>query len=163
MKSYPYSKARRDFGSIVRKVSSGEAVTITRAGVPHVAIIPVDRYLRLRGEAQLRDATGDLIQAFTSFPTENATVLPEAFMGALGASLSDLASWSGGDELTILSSPDNETLQVFLRACLEALVHMQTAWAGSLAEIMALFKSEPLKEFEGRTALALVSHGRART
>jgi len=103
---------------------------------------------------------GALMSYLRDVDASPVSISPRRYSHVLRLELQDLAAQAHVHRSTISRAPDSETIQRFLRETLRVL-RAATDVAGDVERAIYWFKNEPLREFDYKTAQALVSQGRA--
>lgn len=159
---YRFHKARRNMGSLLRKVSSGESVTIVCRGKPAVIMMSVDAYRHALLQAASPSALQDDSLASPSMASA-AVVSPDLFMAEFRLTLEDLAGFAKVDQAIVVRSPLDPTLQAFMKDCHRVVAVMQEISGRPRAYGVNWLRDDPVQTFRESTALELVSQGRVRS
>ena len=90
-------------------------------------------------------------------------VSPDTFMHEFQLSLEQLARLSSIDQATITGSPDDPTVQTFMRDCHRVVAMVQEISGRPRAYGVNWLRDDPLQTFRGSTALEVVSQGRVKS
>ncbi len=159
---YRFHRARRNIGSLLRKVSRGESVTIVYRGKPAVIMMSVDAYRHALLQAASPSAAREESLEHPSMASA-AGVSPDLFMAEFRLTLEELAGFAKVDQATVVRTPLDPALQTFMRDCHRVVAMMQAISGRPRAYGVNWLRDEPVQAFRGSTALELVSQGRVGT
>jgi len=162
MPIYRFHRARRNMGSLLRKVSNGEVVTIVLRGKPAVIMMSIDAYRHALSQAASPSAAQEDSLESPSMGSA-AVVSPDRFMAEFRLTLEELAGFAKVDQAIVVRSPLDPTLQAFMRDCHRVVAMMQDISGQPCAYGVNWLRDEPVQTFRGFTALELVSQGRVGT
>ena len=159
---YRFHRARRNMGSLLRKVSHGESVTILCRGKPAVIMMSVDAYRHALLQAASPSASQHDSPQSPSMASA-AGVSPDLFMAEFRLTVEQLAAFAKVDQAIVVRSPHDPTLQTFMRDCQRVVAMVQEISGRPRAYGVNWLRDEPVQTFRGSTALELVSQGRVGT
>lgn len=158
---YRFHRARRNMGSLLRKVSNGESVTILCRGKPAVIMMSIDAYRHALLQAASPSAAQE--DSMESPSVASAVVSPDLFMAEFRLTVEQLAGFAKVDQATVVRIPLDPTLQAFMRDCHRVVTMMQEISGRPRAYGVNWLRDDPVQAFRGSTALELVSQGRVGT
>lgn len=159
---YRFHRARRNIGSLLRKVSRGENATILWRGTPAVIMMSIDAYRHALSQAASPSAAQEDSLESPSMASA-AVVSPDLFMAEFRLTVEQLAGFAKVDQATVVRSPHDPTLQTFMRDCHRVVTMMQEISGRPRAYGVNWLRDEPVQAFRGSTALERVSQGRVGT
>lgn len=159
---YRFHRARRNRGSLLRKVSNGESVTILCRGKPAVIMMSVDAYRHALLQAASASAAQEDSMESPSMASA-AGVSPDLFMAEFRLTLEQLAGFAKVDQATVVRSPNDPTLQTFMRDCQRVVAMMQEISGRPRAYGVNWLRDDPVQAFRGSTTLELVTQRRVRS
>lgn len=159
---YRFHRARRNRGSLLRKVSNGESVTILCRGKPAVIKMSVEAHRHALLQAASPSATQHDSPQSPSMASA-AVASPDLFMAEFRLTVEQLASFAKVDQATVVRTPLDPALQTFMKDCHRVVAMMQEISGRPRAYGVNWLRDEPVQTFRGSTALELVSEGRVGT
>ena len=162
MPIYRFHRARRNMGSLLRKVSNGEVVTIVLRGKPAVIMMSIDAYRHALSQAASPSAAQEDSMESPSVASA-AEVSPDRFMAEFRLTLEQLAGFAKVKQAAVVRTPLDPALQTFMKDCHRVVAMMQDISGRPRAYGVNWLRDDPVQAFRGSTALELVSQGRVST